>query len=163
MGRLGRGCLTGIGAVAILAVLGVIVLVVLVVALSGGEQEEQVIYQPGDEVEAGNLTWTITEARRANTLTSVSGLGDPKQGNFVVVDFDIRNTSNSAQTVTSNSIKLKDTEGNESEPDTETFDYIEADKQLLAEQINPRRDHRGRGDLLRGSRCLRIPARAWIG
>ncbi len=137
MGRLGRGCLTGVGAVAVLGILGVIVLVVLVVALSGGEQEEQVIYQPGDEVVAGNLTWTITEARKADTLTSVSGFTAPKQGNFVVVDFDLRNTSNSAQTVTSNSIKLKDTDGNESEPDNETFDYIENDKQLILEQINP--------------------------
>jgi hypothetical protein len=32
---------------------------------------------------------------------------------------------------------LKDTEGNESEPDTEVFEYIERDKQLLLEQINP--------------------------
>lgn len=134
MGRFGRGCLTVIGAVVVL----VVVLVVLIVALSGGgEEEEPVIYQPGEEVEAGNLTWTITEARRVNTLTSVSGFGDPKQGDFVVVDFEIRNTSNSAQTVTSNSIKLLDSEGNESQPDTDTLDYIEADKQLLMEQINP--------------------------
>ena len=133
MGRLGRGCLTAIGAVVALGVL----LIVVIVALSGGEEEEQVIYKPGDEVEAGNLTWTITEAREANTLTSVLGAGDPKQGNFVVVDFEIRNTSNESQTVTSNSIKLKDSEGNESEPDTDTFSYIEPDRQLLAEQINP--------------------------
>jgi Domain of unknown function (DUF4352) len=137
MARVARGCLTGVGAIAVLGVLGVVVLVVLVLALSGGEQEEQVIYQPGDEVEAGNFTWTITEARRANTLTSVSGFGDPKQGNFVVVDFQLTNTSNSAQTVTSNSINLKDTDGNESEPDTEVFEYIERDKRLLLEQINP--------------------------
>ena len=137
MARVARGCLTGVGAIAVLGVLGLVALVVLVVVLSGGEQEEQVIYQPGDEVEAGNFTWTITEARRADTLTSVSGFGDPKQGNFVVVDFQLRNTSNSAQTVTSNSIKLKDTDGNESEPDTEVFEYIESDKRLLLEQINP--------------------------
>ena len=137
MARVARGCLTGVGAIAVLGVLGLVALVVLVVVLSGGEQEEQVVYQPGDEVEAGNFTWTITEARRANTLTSVSGFGDPKQGNFVVVDFELTNTSNSAQNVTSNSIKLKDSEGNESEPDTEVFEYIERDKQLLLEQINP--------------------------
>jgi hypothetical protein len=115
----------------------VVLLVVLIVVLSGGEEEEPVIYTPGDEVPAGNFTWIITEARRATTLTSMSGFREPKQGNFVVVNFELTNTSDSAQTVTSNSINLVDSEGNKSEADRETFDYIESDKKLILEQINP--------------------------
>jgi hypothetical protein len=98
----------------------------------GSEQQTAAI---GETATVGDLAWTVTNARQANQLTSQ--FLEPKQGNFIVVDFNFLNNGSEAVTLTQNSISLLDDQGRTSEPDTDTFGYIDPNKNILLEQVNP--------------------------
>ena len=102
---------------------------------SGKEQPAVVI---GEPVTVGDVTWTVTNAYPTERLESNFGqFGDSKQGNFVVVDFDFVNNSNEALTLATQSVALIDSEGRESQADSDSFEYIPRDRNIFLEQVNP--------------------------
>ncbi len=142
---------------------GLVVLIVLIVVLAaafgGGEdttgqapgaannpepgEAEQAPKEPaqppaaaiGETVTAGDVAWQVTNARQATQLTSE--FQEPKQGNFVVVDFLFTNNGTEAVTLDSSSLALKDGEGRTFETDTDTFGYIDPSKDIFLNQVNP--------------------------
>jgi Domain of unknown function (DUF4352) len=62
---------------------------------------------------------------------------EPKQGNFIIVDFLFTNNGDEAVTLDSASLSLLDADGRTSEPDTDTFGYIPPDKDVFLNQVNP--------------------------
>lgn len=102
------------------------------------EPQQPVVAQIGQTVAAGDLQWQVTNARRATELQSQFGdFGEPRQGNFVIVDFLVINNGNEAIHMTSESLALFDAQERKFQTDTDTFEYIDPDKDILLEQINP--------------------------
>ena len=109
---------------------------------SGGEAEDRPgatkakAVAIGEPVKAGKVEWTVVTAREATSLKSAFG-GDKKDGNFVIVDFNFTNGNKEAVTLDSESFRLIDSEGREFEVDTDTFEYVEPDKDIFLDQVNP--------------------------
>jgi hypothetical protein len=83
----------------------------------------------------GDVEWTVTSARQATELQS--SFGDTAQGNFVIVAFNFTNGSSEAVTLDSASLALLDSEDRTFEPDTDSFEYIDPNKDIFLEQVNP--------------------------
>ncbi len=150
MANFGRFVLIGCG--------GLVVLVVLLVVVAlgsggGGDSQtagsgggEEAADQPGatkanavaigKPVKAGKVEWTVVTAREATSLKSSFG-GGKKEGNFVIVDFNFTNGNKEAVTLDSESFRLIDSKGREFEVDTDTFEYVEPDKDIFLDQVNP--------------------------
>ena len=120
-------------------------------ALSWGEQSEenttQQAKQSGDQapgttvgigqpLRIGDLEWTVTNAYPANQLVSPID-GGTKQGNFVVVDFQIKNNSDEGLDLSSQSLALFDGNGRKFNFDTDTYLYIEWSKVLFRFEVAP--------------------------
>lgn len=103
------------------------------------KEKEDPVVGIGESLEVGDVQWTVTNARRETQLSqeSFGQFGDTKQGNFVVVDLSFRNNDSDPASLTTNSLTLLDSGGRESQTDTDTFGYIEPDRNILLEQINP--------------------------
>ncbi len=97
------------------------------------DEEETVAIE--ETVTVGDVQWTVTNARRANELTSQ--FMEPKRGNFVVVDFIFKNNGNEAVTLDSQSLALLDSEDRKFETDNDTFGYIDPAKDIFLDQVNP--------------------------
>lgn len=92
----------------------------------------------GTPVAAGDLEWTVTDAAPTTELVSQFGeFGENKTGAFVVVDFTVTNTGSEAVYVPSESLVLLDSRDREFQKDTDTYEYVDPDKNILIEQINP--------------------------
>ena len=61
-------------------------------------------------MQAGKVQWTVTNAYRTNQLQGNFGQ-QPKQGNFVVVDFTFKNNDDKPVTLATNSLSLIDSQG----------------------------------------------------
>ena len=149
MANFGRFVLIGCGGLVVL----VVALVVIVAAVGGGGGSqtadsgsgEGAEDQPGatkadavaigEPVKAGKVEWTVVTAREATSLKST--FGGKKEGNFVIVDFNFTNGNQEAVTLDSESFRLIDSEGREFEVDTDTFEYVEPDKDIFLDQVNP--------------------------
>ncbi len=57
--------------------------------------------------------------------------------NFVVVDFNLTNNGSQAVTLDRVSTALLDSQGRESEPDPDIFGYIDSNKDIFLENVNP--------------------------
>ncbi len=150
MANFGRFVLIGCGGLVVLVV--ALVVVVAAVGGGGGSQTagsgsgEEADDQPGatkvnavamgEPVKAGKVEWTVVTARGATSLKSSFG-GGKKAGNFVIVDFNFNNGNKEAVTLDSESFRLIDSEGREFEVDTDTFEYVEPDKDIFLDQVNP--------------------------
>jgi uncharacterized protein DUF4352 len=111
----------------------------------GAPKEEQATVPVGEPVTVGDVQWTVTDARQTNRLESSLGqFGDPKQGNFVVVDFNFTNNGSEPVTLDSASLALLDGEGRESQADPGMFEYISKDRNIFLEQVNPGVTRQGR-------------------
>lgn len=99
------------------------------------EPEEPPAAAIGETVEVGDVAWQITGAAPTAELTSE--FMDPRQGNFVIVDFLFTNNADEATTLSSTSLTLLDGEGREFEPDTDTFGYIDPEQNVFLNQVNP--------------------------
>lgn len=149
----GRKILMGCGALSILGVLGMVAVGCLAVlgssgsdtadssvegneaAQDSGGSEAAPAATLGEPVDVGEVEWVVTNARRVTQLQS--SFDEPKQGNFVVLDFTFTNTGSEALTLDSESLVLKDAANRTFEADPETFGYIEPDKDVFLEQVNP--------------------------
>ena len=151
MGRLVRFGLMGCGGLVV-----VIVLLVALVAVFGGGGTDTASSDPGgptapeepgapeqetppaamgETVEVGNVAWQVTDAGQTTQLST--DYGESKQGNFVVVDFVFQNNGNEAVTLDSSSVALVDGQGRESQVDTDNFTYVDPNKDVFLQQVNP--------------------------
>ncbi len=70
----------------------------------------------GETRTAGELTWTIETARQTTEVKGFALPPAPLRGNYVVVDFTVKNVSDGPVTLTPESLVLVDDEGRESPP-----------------------------------------------
>ena len=83
----------------------------------------------------GDVAWTVRTARQATTLQDP--LGQTREGNFIVVDVNLQNNSDSAVTLDTTSMTLLDSEGREPTADPAMFLFISPELQLFLENVNP--------------------------
>lgn len=151
MGRFLRFGLMGCGAFVVLTFL--IVAAVLVLGGGGtetagsdpggptapeepGEPEQaQTVAGIGATVPVGDVAWQVNDASQATQLST--DYGESKQGNFVIVDFVFQNNGNEAVTLDSSSVALVDGQGRESQVDTDNFAYVDPNKDVFLQQVNP--------------------------
>ena len=100
-----------------------------------GAEQEGPSAGMGEPLNVGDVSWTVTNAQQATELTSP--LGESKQGNFVIVDFDFTNNAGEAVTLDSASLALLDGEGRTSEVDTDNSMYVDPERDVFLQQVNP--------------------------
>jgi hypothetical protein len=100
----------------------------------------------GEPLAVGEVAWLVTNAVTANQITQeeFGEFGETKQGNFVIVDFEFTNNSNESMTLDSASLALIDSQGRESEPDTDSFGYVPQNLDPFLKQVNPGVTEQGR-------------------
>lgn len=92
----------------------------------------------GDPASVGDVAWIVNGARQTQELQSQFGeFGENKQGNFVIVNFAFTNNSSEALTLDTISLVLIDGQEREFEADTDDFEYVNPDKMIFLEQVNP--------------------------
>ena len=110
----------------------------------GAEQQREAAPEPepeqpraavGETLEVGDVAWQVTSAAPATELTSE--FMEPKQGNFIIVDFLFTNNGDEPITLSTTSLTLLDSENRESQPDTDTFGYIPPEQDVFLNQVNP--------------------------
>ena len=89
----------------------------------------------GETVPVGNVAWQVTNAEQTTQLST--DYGESKQGNFVIVDFLFQNNGNEAVTLDSSSVTLVDRQGRESQVDTDNPSYVDPNKDVFLQQVNP--------------------------
>jgi Sulfatase/Domain of unknown function (DUF4352) len=77
----------------------------------------------GQPLAVGDLVWTVTSAHPTNQLTSSTD-GGTKRGNFVVVDYQLKNNSSEGLDVSTQSLTLLDGSGRRYGFDTDTYLYV---------------------------------------
>lgn len=109
------------------------------------EEQEQTV-AIGEPLAVGEVAWLVTSAVTANQISQeeFGEFGETKQGNFVIVDFEFTNNSNESMTLDSVSLTLIDSQGRESEPDTDSFGYVPQDLDPFLKQVNPGVTEQGR-------------------
>lgn len=157
MANIGRLVVFGCG-----GLIALVVFIVIVAALVGGggsdtstsssgepgkqEDKEEKAAQKGEEnttyglneaVTVGDASWTVTNAQQSNQLADPFGIDPPRQGNFVIVDFQFTNQSNESKTLTQQALQLEDASERTSDPDPADFRYIPQDRNIFLEQVNP--------------------------
>jgi len=88
----------------------------------------------GQPVEAGDLTWTVTNVAQESELRS---FGQRKTGNFVIVDLTVINNGTEAISVDSESLALLDEQGRTHQTDPDASLYVPTRLDLFFQQVNP--------------------------
>ena len=108
-----------------------------------GQQTKQSGGQPtgptvsvGQPLRVGDVEWLVTNAYPVDQLISPID-GGTKQGNFVVVDFQIKNNSNEGLDLSSQSLALFDGNGHKFKFDTDTYLYVEWSKAVFRFEVGP--------------------------
>lgn len=101
---------------------------------SGGA-DQQPTAPVGESITAGETAWKVTEAAKQQQLSS--SLGENKQGNFVIVDFQFTNNGSESVTLDSNMLTLMDAQNREFDVDTDSLGFVPPDKDIFLNQVNP--------------------------
>lgn len=104
------------------------------------KDEAQSAVAIGESVNVGDVTWRVTDAKKANQLIQPGvskQFAKTEQGNFVVVDFDFINNGSEPVTLATQSLTLIDSDGRESNPQPDQFFYVPQEKQIFLENMNP--------------------------
>jgi hypothetical protein len=102
------------------------------------DQNQEKVYSIGEEVRVGDVSYTVTNARKATQLRDTYGIDPPKRGNFVVVDFIFSNNGNEPVNMSDVGLYVYDGEGRQYETDSDMFGYIPENKDIfLLERVNP--------------------------
>jgi len=88
----------------------------------------------GTPVAAGDLTFTVVAASSTTVLQSPLG---SKEGNWIVLDVVVQNNGKDAVTVNDSQITLVTPDGATYETDSDSMTYIDSDRWLFLEKINP--------------------------
>jgi lipoteichoic acid synthase len=101
---------------------------------SGGQPPESTV-AVGQPLTVGDVEWTVTSAYPTDQL--VSFYGETKRGNFIVVDFQLKNNSNDGLELSPESLALFDGNGRKYKFDTDTFLYIDSPKLIFLSDMDP--------------------------
>ncbi|GAA5345953.1 DUF4352 domain-containing protein [Planifilum fimeticola] len=103
------------------------------------QKQEEKVYKIGDKVAAGKLVYQIESVEEKKSLKNVLGEKKPGSGTFLILTLTIENKDNENRTVSQAMTKLIDKEGNEYEPDTNAFMYLEQNSNNpFLDGINPK-------------------------
>lgn len=122
---------------------------------------ESSIYKVGDRVVVGDIAYTITNVRTANSVGD-EYLNAKADGIFVIVDMTIENLGKESSTISSSYVKIVDSQGRTFESDTDAWIYIE--NNILARQIQPGLPVKGQAiyDVPKGITCdLQVTDSLW--
>jgi hypothetical protein len=97
------------------------------------EAREQAV-PVGETVETGDVAWTVNNVTQA---TELSSLGQKKQGNFIIVDLTFINNGQEPVTLDSSSLAILDDQGRTHETDPDASFYVNPNKDLFLNQVNP--------------------------
>lgn len=92
------------------------------------------VYKVGDRVVVGERAYTVNSVRTAQ-MVGDQYLNAQATGIFVIVDMTIENLGKESSTMSTNDVKLIDSEGRTFESDTKAWVYIKDN--LLLKQIQP--------------------------
>ena len=101
---------------------------------SGGS-EQQPTATVGESLAVGATTWEVTEATAQQQLSN--SLGENKQGNFVVVDFQFTNEGSESVTLDSGMLTLTAAQDREFDVDTDSLGFVPPEKDIFLNQVNP--------------------------
>jgi hypothetical protein len=118
-------------------------------AEQSGQQSTGATVGVGQPLRVGDVEWIVTNAYPADQLISPID-GGIKQGNFVVVDSQIKNNSNEGLDLSSQSLGLFDGQGNRFNFNTDTYLYIPWSKVIFRFEIAP-------GDSEEGQFIFEVP------
>ena len=90
----------------------------------------------GQPLTVGDVELTVTSAYPVDRLIS-SVDGGTKRGNFVVVDFQLKNNSNEGLNLNSRSLALSEGNRRKYKFDTDTYLYIDRSKNLFRVEVYP--------------------------
>lgn len=147
MGKMFKGCLTGVGAL----VLVIIIIVIIVSVTGGGEDDssgdssnnegsseesnasedgdsEEETYGTGEEVQVGDVTYVVNGMETSDTA-GMEGMESEADGTFIVLDVEATNNGSEAVTLDSTYISLL-SDGN-------TYEADGGNSELFLEQVNP--------------------------
>ncbi len=133
-----RGILIGCGGLSILGVVLGIGAIVLIAGSSGtdeGGDEAAAPVNIGEPIAVGEAEWVVTNARKVSELSS--SFGTSRQGNFVVVDFTLRNDGSEQVTLSEGDIKLVDDQDRTFETDSDLWEFVEGERNVFLEAVNP--------------------------
>ena len=102
---------------------------------SGGQPQGATV-AVGQPLTVGDAEWTVNSAYPADQLVTFVD-GGTKRGNFVIVDFQLKNNSDEGMTLSAESLSLSDGAGREIEFDTDTYLYIDRPKNLFRVEVHP--------------------------
>jgi len=86
----------------------------------------------GQAVNAGDVTWTITDAGQETELHSYTFPPKTVPGNYVSMEFTVENVSDKPVTLTGDTITLFDAEGNQYQPEADrNSTFVEPDLNIL--------------------------------
>jgi len=101
-----------------------------------GSQEK--VYGIGDDVEVGDVAYTVTNAEPASRLKDPLGFQPPLKGNYLLITFTFANNRSEPATVSDIGMYLYDSQGSEYETDADAALYLPDDKSLfLLDRVNP--------------------------
>jgi hypothetical protein len=121
-------------------------------AKQSDEQPTKPTVEVGQPLTVGDVEWTVTDAHPANKLISPID-GGTKRGNFVVVDFQLKNNSDEGLDLSSQSLALFDGNGRKYKFDTDTYLYIDWSKVIFRFEVGP-------GDSQEGEFIFEVPSDA---
>ncbi len=120
-------------------------ILVLFVVFAGTGEEEAEPTGPGltednpvatnEAVQIGDVSWTVSNATRANEVSDE--FGSSKQGSFVIVDLSFTNEGEEQTTLDAGSLNVVDSEGRIHETDPESDIYVPQDLNIFLDQVNP--------------------------
>jgi hypothetical protein len=90
----------------------------------------------GQPLAVGDVEWTVTNAYPTNQLLSPID-GGVKRGNFVVVDFQLKNNSDEGLDPSSDSLALFEGNGRKIKFDTDTYLYVPWSKAIFRFEVGP--------------------------
>lgn len=95
-------------------------------------RDKQTAVALGDTVNAGDVSWTVTNARTETELNKDTPPPKPRFGNFVVVDYTVKNVSEEPVTLVAGDMAIIDNEGRSFPPEAAiNSPYVPYDKNTL--------------------------------
>lgn len=99
------------------------------------QTEEQTTYQVGDRVTVGDRAYTITTVKTTSSVGDNEYTKKEATGIYVLVTMTIENIGKESSTMSSNDVKIIDSEGRTFESDTQAWAALEDN--ILLKQIQP--------------------------
>ncbi|MBD3110149.1 DUF4352 domain-containing protein [Bacillus sp. AGMB 02131] len=138
----------------ILIVFGVIIAFGIIASMLGDDETsssdkastksaatEEKVYQVGEKVEAGKLAYEVTNISVTNEIASDNEFVESAvtEGQFIIIDVTAYNNDSEARMVDSNMFKMKDDQGREFQPssDSEVMMLVDGMMDFFLQDINP--------------------------